>query len=163
MHVRSIAAAAGLVAALIPASAAHAADPAAPAAGPRTPAVTTLTVPLPTGDAVTVERSGAEIRSATVTPAPGRANVTFTTSSTGSDDVSVVPADAEPLLAAGRLDPRLFDVKALLEAGYGTQGTGARGAVGLIVQHAKGSGAATRPARRPAARHARGARSPASA
>ncbi|MFF7363641.1 S8 family serine peptidase [Streptomyces sp. NPDC008125] len=144
MHVRSIAAVAGLMAALVPASAAHAAGPAAPAAGPRTPAVTTLTVPLPTGDAVTVERSGADIRSATVTPAPGRANVTFTTSSTGSDDVSVVPADAEPLLAAGRLDPRLFDVKALLEAGYGTQGTGARGAVRLIVQHAKGPGAANK-------------------
>ncbi|MEU1350975.1 S8 family serine peptidase [Streptomyces sp. NPDC005795] len=145
MHVRSIAAAAGLVAAtLIPVTAAHAADTPGPAAAPGTPAPSTVTVALPTGDSVTVERSGTAIRSATVTPAPGRENVSFATSSVGSDDVSVVPADAEPLLAAGRLDPHLFDVKALLEAGYGTKGTTADGALGLIVQHAKGSGAATK-------------------
>ncbi|MGW8884233.1 S8 family peptidase [Streptomyces sp. NPDC055749] len=144
MHIRSIAAAAGMMAALIPATAAHAADPSGPGADSRTPAATTFTVPLPTGDTVTVERSGAEIRSATVTPGPGRENVTFTTSSVGSGDISVVPSDAEPLLAAGRLDPRLFDVKVLLDAGYGTKGTTASGAVGMIVQHAKGSGAASR-------------------
>ncbi|MFI6964551.1 S8 family serine peptidase [Streptomyces sp. NPDC050255] len=147
MHVRTIAAAAGMMAALIPAlpaTAAHAADPSGPAAEVRTPATTTFTVPLPTGDTVTVERSGAGIRSATVTPGPGRENVTFTTGSVGNDDISVVPADAEPLLAAGRLDPRFFDVKVLLDAGYGTKGTTASGAVGMIVQHAKGAGAANR-------------------
>ncbi|WP_405689360.1 S8 family serine peptidase [Streptomyces sp. NBC_01185] len=144
MHVRSIAAAAGMLAALIPATAAHAADPSGPAAEARTPAATTFTVPLPTGDTVTVERSSAEIRSATVTPGPGRENVTFTTSSVGNGDIGVVPADAEPLLAAGRLDPRLFEVKALLDAGYGVKGTTASGAVGMIVQHAKGAGAVSR-------------------
>ncbi|WP_371631017.1 S8 family serine peptidase [Streptomyces sp. NBC_00341] len=145
MHVRSIVAAAGMLAALIPAAtAAHAADPAGPATEPRTPAATTFTVPLPTGDTVTVERTGARIGSATVTPGPGRKNVTFTTGSVGSGDVSVVPSDAEPLLAAGRLDPRFFDVKALLDAGYGTKGVGAPGAVRMIVQHAKGAGAASR-------------------
>lgn len=144
MHVRSIAAAAGMLAALIPATAAHAADPAQPAAEPRTPAAATFTVPLPTGDTVTVERSGARIGSATVTPGPGRENVTFTTSSVGSGDVSVVPSDAEPLLASGRLDPRLFEVKALLDAGYGTKGVGVPGPVRMIVQHAKGAGAASR-------------------
>ncbi|WP_299530382.1 S8 family serine peptidase [uncultured Streptomyces sp.] len=128
----------------LPATAAHAADPSGPAAEARTPAATTFTVPLPTGDTVTVERSGAEIRSATVTPGPGRENVTFTTSSVGNGDIGVVPADAEPLLAAGRLDSRLFEVKALLDAGYGTRGTTASGAVGMIVQHAKGAGAASR-------------------
>ncbi|MCX5400713.1 S8 family serine peptidase [Streptomyces sp. NBC_00102] len=145
MHVRRTVAAAGLVAAaLMPVTAANAADPSLPVAAPGTPAPapSTLTVPLPTGDTVTVERSGAEIRSTTVTAAPGRGDVTFTIDSFGSDDVRVVPEDAEPLLAAGRIDPRLFDVKALLEAGYGTKGTTADRAVGMIVQHAKGSGAA---------------------
>jgi len=93
---------------------------------------------------VTVERSGGALRSATVTPAPGRENLAFTTSSVGAGDVQVVPEDAEPLLAAGRIDPRLFDVQALLDAGYGTDGTTARGAVDLIVQHARGTSAAER-------------------
>ncbi|MFD8686120.1 S8 family serine peptidase [Streptomyces sp. NPDC059651] len=143
MQVRSIAAAAGLVAAaLVPVTAAQASGPPVPATAGRPQAPATFTVPLPTGDTVTVERTGTAIRSATVTPAPGRSDVAFTTSSVGSDDMSVVPADAEPLLAAGRVDPRLFDVKALLEAGYGTKGTTTDGTVGMIVQHAKGSGAA---------------------
>ncbi|MFE6039013.1 S8 family serine peptidase [Streptomyces sp. NPDC056452] len=143
MHVRSIAAAAGLVAAaLVPVTAAQAAGPSVPATAGRPQVPATFTVPLPTGDTVTVERSGTAIRSATVTPAPGRSDIAFTTSSVDSDDMSVVPADAEPLLAAGRVDPRLFDVKALLEAGYGTKGTTTHTTVGMIVQHAKGSGAA---------------------
>ncbi|MGC4948757.1 S8 family peptidase [Streptomyces sp. DT224] len=146
MQVRSIVAAAGLVAALIPVSAAaHAAGPPAPTtAAPAPASVTTLSVPLPTGDSVTVERAGNALRSATVTPAAGREGVSFTTSSVGDGDLSVVPEDAEPLLAAGRVDPRLFDVGALLDAGYGAQGTTARGALGVIVQHGKGKGAASR-------------------
>ncbi|MEU9203459.1 S8 family serine peptidase [Streptomyces sp. NPDC048332] len=156
MQVRSIVAAAGLVAAtLIPVTVAQAAGPPGPAgttARPEVPA--TFTVPLPTGDTVTVERSGTAIRSATVSPAPGREGVSFTTSSVGADDVSVIPADADPLLAAGRIDPRLFDVKALLDAGYGTKGTTADGGVGMIVQHAKGTGAA-RQARKAAGSAAR--------
>ncbi|MGZ2359342.1 S8 family serine peptidase [Streptomyces sp. 372A] len=144
MQVRSIVAAAGLLAALIPVGAAQAAPP-APAAAPRAPAhITTLSVPLPTGDSVTVERAGDGLRSATVTPAAGREGVSFTTSSVGDGDLSVVPEDAEPLLAAGRVDPRLFDVGALLDAGYGVKGTTARGALGVIVQHGKGKGAASR-------------------
>ncbi|MGW0938538.1 S8 family peptidase [Streptomyces sp. NPDC002666] len=143
MHVRSIAAAAGLVAAaLVPVTAAQAAGPSVPDTAGRPQVPATFTVPLPTGDTVTVERSGTTIRSATVTPAPGRSDMAFTTSSVGSDDMSVVPADAEPLLAAGRVDPRLFDVKALLGAGYGTKGTTTDATVGMIVQHGKGSGAA---------------------
>ncbi|MEU2246676.1 S8 family serine peptidase [Streptomyces sp. NPDC019224] len=144
MQVRSIAAAAGLVAALIPVSAAQAAGPAAPVTAAHTAAVTTLTVPLPTGDSVTVERAGHDLRSATVTPAAGREGVSFTTSSLGDGDLSVVPEDAGPLLAAGRVDPRLFEVGALLDAGYGVKGTTARGALGVIVQHGKGKTAASR-------------------
>ncbi|MFI1094104.1 S8 family peptidase [Streptomyces sp. NPDC020917] len=148
MRLRSFAATATAVAmaALLPATAAHAATPApAPPSGPAaagTPAA--VTVPLPTGDTVTVERSGGALRSATVTPAPGRENLTFTTTTLGAGDVQVVPADAEPLLAAGRIDPRLFDVRALLDAGYGTKGTSASGAVDMIVQHPKGTAAAGR-------------------
>ncbi|MFG2926659.1 S8 family serine peptidase [Streptomyces sp. NPDC048305] len=142
MRLRSVAAAVTALAALVPVSAAHAAAPSAPGAAPAASAVTTVTVPLPTGDSVTVERSGDAIRSATVTPAPGRKNLTFTTSSVGTDSISVVPEDAEPLLASGRLDARLFDVKALLDAGYGTKGSSADRAVGMIVQHARGTAAA---------------------
>lgn len=145
MQVRCIAAAAGLVAALIPVSAAHAAGPDAPSAAPRAATtVTTLSVPLPTGDSVTVERAGDDLRSATVTPAAGREGVSFTTASVGDGDLSVVPEDAEPLLAAGRLDPRLFDIGALLDAGYGVKGATARGALGVIVQHGRGTSAASR-------------------
>lgn len=106
MQVRSIVAAAGLVAAtLIPVTVAQAAGPPGQDNTGRPAVPATFTVPLPTGDTVTVERSGTAISSATVTPAPGRENVSFTTSSVGSDDVSVIPADADPLLAAGKLDP----------------------------------------------------------
>ncbi|MYW62952.1 S8 family serine peptidase [Streptomyces sp. SID8379] len=130
------------MAALIPVTAARAADSPGPGAVSRPADSTTYTVPLPTGDTVTVERSGDTIRSATVTPAPGRGDIAFTTGSVGSGDVSVVPADAEPLLATGRIDPRLFDVEALLDAGYGTRGSTAKETVGLILQHGKGSSAA---------------------
>ncbi|MFG2430034.1 S8 family serine peptidase [Streptomyces sp. NPDC048590] len=142
MRLRSVAAAVTFLAALIPAGAAQAAAPSASGTTPDAPAVSTVTVPLPTGDAVTVERSGDTVRSATVTPAPGRENLTFSTSSVGTDSVSVVPEDAEPLLASDRVDSRLFDVKALLDAGYGTKGGDADRAVGLIVQHGRGSTAA---------------------
>lgn len=64
-------------------------------------------MPLPTGDTVTVERFGGTVRSAGVTPASGRENVAFSTSGVGSGGLSVVLAEAEPLLAAGPLDPRL--------------------------------------------------------
>ncbi|MEV5602512.1 S8 family serine peptidase [Streptomyces sp. NPDC052299] len=144
MQVRSIATAAGLVAALIPIGAARAAGPATPVTAAPAAAVTTLSVPLPTGDSVTVERAGDDLRSATVTPAAGREGVSFTTSSVGDGDLSVVPEDAEPLLAAGRVDPRLFDIGALLDAGYGVKGTTARGALGVIVQHGRGKTAASR-------------------
>ncbi|MEV6109860.1 S8 family serine peptidase [Streptomyces sp. NPDC051940] len=137
MQLRSLAAAITVVAALVPAAVtARAASP-DEGGGTSAAAPSSVTVPLPTGDSVTVERAGRAIRSTTVHPAPGRADMAFTTTSVGSGDLSVVPADAEPLLAAGRLDPRLFDVRALLDAGYGGDA-----AVHVIVQHGKGAGAA---------------------
>ncbi|MFF1401279.1 S8 family serine peptidase [Streptomyces sp. NPDC058287] len=140
MHLRSLAAAMTVVATVVPAASAQAA-PVAGASSKQAKA-TTVTVPLPTGDSVTVERPGRATRSVTVHPGPGRADMTFTTSGVGAGDLSVVPADAEALIAAGRVDSRLFDVKELLDAGYGTSGLATDRAVRLIVQHGKGADAA---------------------
>ncbi|WP_230686321.1 S8 family serine peptidase [Catellatospora vulcania] len=85
-----------------------------------------------TGDRVTVG-DGAAV---SVEPAQGRAHVTFATSRSRGR-LRVIPSDAMALLASGRLDPRLFDVTALLEYGYDTR----RGELPLIVT-ADGTGAA---------------------
>ncbi|MEV4018269.1 S8 family serine peptidase [Nonomuraea angiospora] len=71
------------------------------------------TVTLVTGDKVTV--TGAT--SAIVEPGQGREKVTFLTDE-ARGRLRVLPSDAAPLVAAGRLDPRLFDVTGLLELGY---------------------------------------------
>ncbi|GAA1383987.1 S8 family serine peptidase [Catellatospora chokoriensis] len=82
---------------------------AAPAAAPPDAAGVTLV----TGDKVTVSADG----QAAVEPGPGRAGMTFQVT-TASGRVRVIPADAGALLAAGRLDVRLFDVTGLIEGGY---------------------------------------------
>ncbi|MGX7669657.1 S8 family serine peptidase [Plantactinospora sp. DSM 117369] len=71
------------------------------------------TVTLVTGDRVTVYPGGR----VSVRPGSGRAGVRFVTT-TDRGRVSVLPSDAVPLLAAGRLDPRLFEVTGLVESGY---------------------------------------------
>jgi len=78
-------------------------------------------ITLITGDRVhVIERPGMAPTTA-IEPAPGRGAVAFATT-TGRfgrpGDVFVVPSDAEPLIAARRLDPRLFDVSELLRDGY---------------------------------------------
>lgn len=73
---------------------------------------------LVTGDDVTISAD----RQVAVEPGPGRAGMTFQIT-TASGRVRVVPADAGPLLAAGRLDPRLFDVTGLLSDGYAQRDT----------------------------------------
>ena len=70
-------------------------------------------VTLLTGDRVTVLADGAF----SVEHGPGRDGMTFQTRRVGGH-LSVIPADATELLAAGRLDPRLFDVTTLLAFGY---------------------------------------------
>ncbi|TWP49287.1 S8 family serine peptidase [Lentzea tibetensis] len=85
---------------------------AAPGADAAEKAATPATVTLISGDRVTVVGS-----SVSVTPAPGRERVLFHRR-TERDHVRVVPDDALPLLAAGRLDEQLFDVTALVEQGY---------------------------------------------
>ncbi|PWR06090.1 peptidase S8 [Micromonospora acroterricola] len=86
-----------------------------PDAVPRTaagaPSPTTVT--LLTGDRVTVTASG----SAAVRPGPGRTDIRFITTRQDGH-LSVLPQDAVPLVRAGRLDARLFDVTGLIAAGY---------------------------------------------
>src|SRR4051812_9955879 len=84
----------------------------APPARPQ--AVGQQVVTLITGDTVRVA-AGQTVQP---TPGPGRGGVRFRTERHG-DHVSVIPLDALPLIAAQRLDPRLFDVTELLAAGYG--------------------------------------------
>ncbi len=74
----------------------------------------TGTVTLITGDRVELT-PGAPPR---VIPAEGRKSIGFRISAEAGRRIRVIPTDAVALLAAGRLDPRLFDVTTLLESGY---------------------------------------------
>ncbi|MEU5939679.1 S8 family serine peptidase [Micromonospora sp. NPDC047548] len=71
------------------------------------------TVTLVTGDRVTV----LDGNSFAVEPGAGRTGMAFQTRRVDGH-LTVIPGDAVTLLGAGRLDPRLFDVTALLEYGY---------------------------------------------
>ncbi|MGM1059922.1 S8 family serine peptidase [Saccharothrix sp. Mg75] len=74
---------------------------------------TAFAVTLLTGDRVVVNGDG----SRAVEAGPGRAGTAFTTFERDGH-LHVVPADAQRALASGRLDPRLFDVTGLRDAGY---------------------------------------------
>lgn len=74
--------------------------------------VTTIT--LITGDRVTLPAAG-PLR---IEPGEGREDVGFAVHESG-DRLDVIPTDALPLVAAGRLDVRLFDVVGLQRMGYG--------------------------------------------
>ncbi|HEX6346648.1 S8 family peptidase [Umezawaea sp.] len=67
-------------------------------------------------------------------PGPGREGMWFSTFESDGHSY-VVPADAEPLLAKGVLDRRLFDVTELIASGYGD---GQRDTVPLIVTYQPG-------------------------
>ncbi|MFD9129999.1 S8 family serine peptidase, partial [Kitasatospora sp. NPDC059571] len=113
------------------------AAPAATAAPTRTAAPARASVTLITGDKVLVQDpQGAQPR-VSVTPAaiPGR-SVFFSTTIGSDHHVSVVPSDAAALLGSV-LDPKLFDVSALIRAGYDDAHTAA---LPLLVQHAPGAG-----------------------
>lgn len=93
-------------------------------------------VTLITGDRV-VMRGGAVMA---IRPGPGRERVRFSRFVLGGD-LHVVPADAGGLLAAGRLDERLFNVTRLLQWGYDDK---SRSTVPLIVgRGAAGKSAST--------------------
>jgi hypothetical protein len=105
-------------ASLLPGGVAGAAPPGAGATpstlrGAATGGIRTIT--LLTGDRVTV--LGADLKQVTIQPGKGREKIGFFRS-TVRGHLQIVPTDAAPLLAAGRLDRRLFDVTTLLAFGY---------------------------------------------
>jgi subtilisin family serine protease len=75
------------------------------------------TVTLLTGDKVMVRTGPDGRQAAQVVRGPGRARVPYATRAYGGH-LFVTPADAQALIAAGRLDPRLFDVTQLVAWGY---------------------------------------------
>ncbi|WP_308258324.1 S8 family serine peptidase [Saccharothrix obliqua] len=98
---------------LAPMTAAATAAPGATGPTNTTDAGRTTSVTLITGDRVVLHGG----RLASVTGGPGRDDAAFYTY-VRDDRVHVVPRDAAGPLAEGRLDPRLFDVTGLVEAGY---------------------------------------------
>ncbi|MBQ0911667.1 S8 family serine peptidase [Streptomyces sp. RM99] len=134
---------AGLVIALLPAGTAAAQEPSSasahpPAADARTDARTAArTVTLVTGDRVTVGDLGGGRKTVTVERPEGATGAVHTRSSDGR--TTVVPDEALPYLRDGSLDPRLFDIGALLEQGLADSETGE---LPLIVTYGKGQRAA---------------------
>jgi subtilisin family serine protease len=94
--------------AVLPAAARQSSDP-APAQAPRT-------VTLITGDKVTVTKKG-DSWDARVEPAKRLGPVQFI-KSVSAKGVTVIPSIAVPLIQAGKLDRKLFDVTGLIEQGY---------------------------------------------
>ncbi|MCO8272796.1 S8 family serine peptidase [Actinoplanes sp. TRM 88003] len=120
----------GSVAGFAPGPAVAAPAPARAATPPAAQAIT-----LVTGDVVQLAPTGDGRVAATVRPGPGRAGMSFTTTET-EDGLRVVPRDAVPLIADGRVDAELFDVQHLVDEGYGDA---ARPTLPLIVQSAPGA------------------------
>ncbi|MEV4249714.1 S8 family serine peptidase [Streptosporangium canum] len=85
----------------------------APAQTPQPPSQPANGVTLITGDRVVVTGHGHR-----VDPGPGRQEVGFT-SQVREKHLYVIPSDAQPLVAQGVLDRRLFDVTQLLQWRYG--------------------------------------------
>ncbi|GAB3157427.1 S8 family serine peptidase [Micromonospora sonneratiae] len=91
---------------------------------------TTTTVTLITGDVVTVATGANQPTAVTVngrTGSNGRITIT-----TVGEDIYVLPREAQSLIAAGRLDRRLFNVTDLIEQGYDDARTGS---IPLIVRY----------------------------
>jgi subtilisin family serine protease len=72
-------------------------------------------VTLLTGDRITLQ--GGDPAKASIEPGPGRRGLTFSTQRT-KGQLFVIPSDVSPLITAGRIDRRLFDVAGLIKAGY---------------------------------------------
>jgi subtilisin family serine protease len=119
-------------------------SPLAMAQSPSLPAATASTpraITLITGDTVTV--SGARGESVGIRRAPGRERLRFETKRLALPGASephlfVIPEDAAPLIAAGKVDRRLFDVTLLLEFEYDDAH---RASLPFIVTYRNGAGA----------------------
>ncbi len=98
-------------------------------------ATRTQTVTLITGDTVSLSVGPDGKYAVDVQRGKGRDAATFV-SSEKDGEVSVLPADAIPLLEAGRLDPALFNVTQLVKQGYADAKTGA---TPVIATYTKGS------------------------
>ncbi|MDX3186869.1 S8 family serine peptidase [Streptomyces sp. MN03-5084-2B] len=113
MHRRLLAMTAALVAGIaLPVPAA-----AEPAASPAPTGDSGQSVTLITGDRVRVIPNSHGKNTVAVEPGPGRDRIGFfreTNTAATPGDITVVPSDALALVAAGKLDSRLFDVSALL-------------------------------------------------
>ncbi|GIG88335.1 S8 family serine peptidase [Plantactinospora endophytica] len=96
-----------------PAGKAPAAAAPAPAADVAERLPEARSVTLVTGDLVTVGADG----NVGLAPGAGRDDISIQARRVGGR-LHVMPADAEPLVRAGRVDARLFDVTTLLESGY---------------------------------------------
>jgi subtilisin family serine protease len=112
----------------------------APPAAQAAPPVASLAgqpyaVTLVTGDRVLLDLAGGQERVVTVDAGEGRDGMAFM-QQIDRGDLYVLPADAAPLVAAGRVDRRLFNVSKLREFGYGD-----RDQLPLIVTHQRGSAA----------------------
>ncbi|MGW6009314.1 S8 family peptidase [Streptomyces sp. NPDC055210] len=83
----------------------------------------TRTVTLITGDTVSLTAGPDGKQAVDVRRGKGREAATFL-SSERDGEISVLPADAVPLLRADRLDPALFNITRLLEQGYADSATG---------------------------------------
>ncbi|MEU0187492.1 S8 family serine peptidase [Streptomyces sp. NPDC006207] len=83
-----------------------------------TPESRHATVRLVTGDRVTVTTLPGGRRAASVQPGAGREHLAFRTLEGNDKDLTVLPSDAEALVTAGALDRRLFNVTALIAAGF---------------------------------------------
>ncbi|WP_327748286.1 S8 family serine peptidase [Streptomyces europaeiscabiei] len=95
---------------------------------------TTQAVTLITGDTVSLTAGPDGRYAVDVRRGTGREAATFL-SSERDGEVSVLPADAIPLVRAGRLDPALFNVTRLAKQGYTDEKTGS---TPLIATYAKG-------------------------
>ncbi|MFI5887046.1 S8 family serine peptidase [Streptomyces sp. NPDC051554] len=118
----AVAGVAGLLAgAIAPATAAAGSTVSTHLTGPSTAPPQTVT--LITGDTVTLT-AGPDGRNAVdVRRGKGREAATFL-SSEKNGEISVLPADAVPLVKAGRLDPALFNITQLVKQGYTDAKTG---------------------------------------
>ncbi|GAA3811637.1 S8 family serine peptidase [Streptomyces chiangmaiensis] len=113
-------------------------DASARAGAARSPMISRHQVTLITGDRVTLETDSSGKQSVSVEPAEGREHLTFIKRQDGRD-WTVIPVDALPLLATGRLDKALFNVSALVQGKYAE-----RSSLPLIVQYAGDAGTAER-------------------
>ncbi|MCX4420783.1 S8 family serine peptidase [Streptomyces mirabilis] len=113
-------AAALLAGAVAPSAAAPTPSPDAP---PGTAHGSTRTVTLITGDTVSLTAGPDGKYAVDIQRGKGREAATFL-SSERDGEVSVLPADAIPLVKAGRLDPALFNVTQLVKQGYTDVKTG---------------------------------------